>query len=66
MENELTETEEVHYSNYSLIDICDGCHDYYPIHNHHDGKNYLTWTGKQLYCLKCVTTAEPSARKRES
>ena len=60
----LTEKEEVEYSNYSLIDTCSCCNDYYPIHNYHDGKNYLTWTGKSLYCRKCM--AEPSARKRES
>lgn len=64
MNVELTEQEEVFYANYSLIDKCDCCGDEIPIHNHHDGKNYLTITGKYLYCQKCM--AEPSARKRES
>lgn len=54
MNEELTEEEEVHYVNYSLIDLCDCCHEYFPIHNYNDGKNYLTWTGKYLYCQKCI------------
>lgn len=47
-------TEKVPYVNYSLIDVCDGCGDYFPIHNWNDGKNYLTLTGKHLYCQKCL------------
>lgn len=65
MNEELTE-EEIHYVNYSLLDICDGCHDYFPITNYNDGENYLTWVEKHLYCQKCLKTAEPSTRKRES
>lgn len=64
MNRELTEQEEVFYSNYGLIDKCDCCSDDIPIHNHHDGKNYLTITGNKIYCQKCLKTAEPSARKR--
>ncbi len=54
MNEQLTETEEVHYSNYGLIDVCDCCGEYIPIHNNNDDKNYLTWCGKHLYCLKCM------------
>lgn len=50
----MNEQEEVFYGNYGLIDICDGCGNDTPITNHHDGKNYLTLTGKYLYCLKCL------------
>lgn len=53
MNEELTE-EKIHYVNYSLLDICDGCHDYFPITNYNDGENYLTWVGKHLYCQKCM------------
>lgn len=64
MNKKLIEQKTDEYVNYSLIDICNVCNDYVPIHNHHDGKNYLTWVGNRLYCQKCM--AEPSARKRES
>ena len=40
--------------NYGLIDVCDCCGDYFSIHNRHDGKNYLTWVEKRLYCQKCM------------
>jgi hypothetical protein len=58
MNEELTEEEQINYANYSLIDICDCCGDYFPIHNWNDGKNYLTLTVKHLYCQKCLRTAE--------
>lgn len=50
----MNDEEEVFYANYGLIDICEDCGNDTPILNHHDGKNYLTWTGKHLYCLKCL------------
>lgn len=40
--------------NYSLLDICDLCHDYFPIHNYYDDQNYLTWNGNYLYCQTCM------------
>jgi len=51
---ELTPEEEIHYANYALIDVCDGCGNYFPITNHHDGNNYLTFVGSKLYCQKCL------------
>ena len=67
MNEELTEQEMVFYANYGLIGECDGCGDNaVPITNRNDGKNYLTITGNKIYCQKCLKTAEPSARKRES
>jgi hypothetical protein len=59
MENEtthsgLTPEEELHYASHALIDYCDGCGNYTPIHNHNDGKNFLTFVGDKLYCQKCL------------
>lgn len=59
MENEtthngLTPEEQLHYANHALVDHCDGCGDYTPIHNHHDGSNYLTWSNGKLYCYDCL------------
>lgn len=63
----MNEQEEVFYGNYGLIDVCDGdgCGNDTPITNYHDGGNYLTWTGKRLYCLKCLKKNE-SVSKEES
>lgn len=52
-EHGLTFDEEIYYANHALIDICNGCGNYFPIQNHHDGSNYLTWNGSQLLCCKC-------------
>lgn len=51
----LTPEEEVYYSNYALIDLCDECGDYFPIHNHHDNAyDFLTWANGRLYCQGCL------------
>lgn len=52
--NSLSIEEEVYYTNYGLIDMCDCCQDYYPIHYYQDRKNYITFTGKQFLCQKCL------------
>jgi hypothetical protein len=56
----LTEKEIMYYANYALIDVCDDCScgEYTPIKNYHDGRNYLTWAGNRLYCLKCLKQNE--------
>jgi len=54
MENELTIEEQVKYANCGLLGKCDGCGDDTPIHNHQDGQNYLTLTGKHFYCKNCL------------
>ena len=51
---ELTEEEQVYYANNALIDICDCCGEYFPITNHNDGDDYLTFIGNQLLCQGCL------------
>jgi len=52
--NNIDSRENNNFINYSLIDTCDNCHDYFPIHNYNDGKNYLIFIGSKLYCQKCI------------
>ena len=49
----ISDEEFIHYANYSLIEECDDCHDYKPITNHHDGKDFVEFNGKQFLCRKC-------------
>lgn len=50
------ETEEIRYVNYGSIDQCDLCGNDIPILNYNDEANYLTFTGKHLYCKECNDT----------
>ena len=52
MITELTEEEMVYYGNYSLIDLCDCCSQYFPITNYHNGDEFLMFNG-QFLCKKC-------------
>lgn len=53
-DRDMTLEELVHCENYPLIDVCDGCGEYTPITNDHDGKNFLTFINDKLYCQKCL------------
>jgi hypothetical protein len=50
---ELTEEEAIYYADYALIDTCDCCGDWFPIHNGHDGEDFLEYDGFQFLCRKC-------------
>ncbi len=62
METELTEKEMIHYANYSLIDVCDKCGNESHILNYNDGNDFLTLTGKYLYCQDCLKTKTDNKR----
>jgi len=53
MDYELTIEEQVYYSTYANIEICDLCGGYYGFLNLYDGYPFIQHTDRQLLCNKC-------------
>jgi hypothetical protein len=50
---EINDKEITYYGNFGYIEECDLCHEYKPIANEHDGKDFIVYDGKQFLCKKC-------------
>jgi len=50
---ELTQEEINYYANYSKIEICDLCGDYFYFLNLHDGDDFVEYNGRQFLCELC-------------
>lgn len=44
----------VYYGNYGAVDFCDLCGNPTAVTHAYENENYLTYTGKQFLCKKCL------------
>lgn len=59
MENKMTELFDnsdkiVCNKNYGVVDFCDLCGKDTAVTHAYESKNYLTFTGRQFLCKKCL------------